>query len=115
MKRATALTAGIALIAAACLTMMMTLAAPEPASAICLCPSGGPYYSTPTNWGFGVDCSAAVSDLRAKTTTVARADCSPHGICATQLVYNCWFNGSQWQADGYLSYSCRDECGPLVP
>lgn len=115
MKQAVVISAGVAVVAVASLTVLMLVTTPAPALAICLCPEGGPFFSTPTNWGFGVDCSAAISDLRAKTTSVARASCNPYGICDTQLVYVCWFNGTQYQADGHLDYSCRDECGPIVP
>jgi hypothetical protein len=113
------LSAGALLVAG--LAVAIGFSTPEPACAICLCPDGPPNYQTPQDWGIGTDCSSAQSDLLSQTWAVAHADCSPHMPCNTSLVVEACHDPSetgvpgQYVADGYLKYSCRDECGPPTP
>ncbi|HEX9945773.1 MAG TPA: hypothetical protein VGG03_27515 [Thermoanaerobaculia bacterium] len=90
------------------------LSTPRAAWAICYCETYDDY-ATMMNWGMGVDCAAAHTDLLNHVNAEARADCGGTTYtCLGTLVITtqCWWNGSQYQEDGYRYYSCK-VCGPL--
>jgi hypothetical protein len=85
----------------------------RPAYALCYCETTNDY-STAQNWGFGSSCSAAQSDLASKVNAEAVGTCGTlFQTCLGPIHYtnSCWFNGSQYQSDGYRDYSCKT-CGP---
>ncbi|MEO6194501.1 MAG: hypothetical protein ABIS20_15935 [Thermoanaerobaculia bacterium] len=68
---------------------------------------------TDGTWGMGATCAAAESDLRDHIIALARDLCtSMEGLyCSTGptvFTGTCWWNGTQYQADGYGNpVNCR--------
>ncbi|HEX9945774.1 MAG TPA: hypothetical protein VGG03_27520 [Thermoanaerobaculia bacterium] len=92
------------------------LSTPNPAWAICFCPTNNDY-TTMMNWGMGADCTAAHNDLVSHVNAEAYANCgTSFQTCLGTLVIttSCWWNGSQFQEDGYRFYSCK-ECTEREP
>jgi hypothetical protein len=89
--------------------------------AICIpdpCPGGAPL-STPMVWGFGADCSEALSDATQQAFAYARSDCGRAIlVCNFSFVKtaSCFYSSSHqaYQQDGYGVYDCAS-CSPPVP
>lgn len=114
MRKLTLLSGTLLILA---LALMSGLSSPKPAWALCYCDPYEPYSYTPQNWGKGTSCSAAHSDLLARTAADARADCGATNTCLGNLIITgpCTdIGGGMYREDGYREYKCK-VCGPIGP
>lgn len=72
-------------------------------------PGGG----AASHWGFGSDCTAALSDLRAQLSAYANDVCAiegDYGRCAFSVIQtsSCFYSSGHgaYQIDGYTNFSC---------
>jgi len=114
MKRIAVL--GVLLVAV--LVCTAALSTPKPAQAIMCCDNGG--YSTSQHWVMKPTCAEAQSAFRAEALPEAQADCGGATLVCGATVPGCYsvvdeFGNTQWVADGWMYYGCKEPCGPIYP
>ena len=109
MKRTTLL--GLLLVAA--LTCAAAFSTPKPAHALLCCDNGG--YQTSQWWVWAPTCSEAQSTFRGYTLPEAQADCGGATRVCAVTIPNCLAWDGGWKINGYMTYGCKDDCGPIYP
>jgi len=109
MKRTTLL--GVLLVAVlACSAALTTV---RPAHAILCCEDGGS--SSVQHWKMASTCADAQAQWRAEALPEAQADCGGVTKVCNTSVPDCYLSNGMYVADGFLSWGCRVDCGPLTP
>ena len=67
---------------------------------------------TPTFWGTGADCTAALNDLTTKLDNYDVEQCTlvgdaPCGITNLVIVTSCFYSNGSYHTEGYAEYKCR--------
>jgi hypothetical protein len=109
MKRTTLL--GFLLVAVlACTAAFST---PKAAHALLCCDNGG--YQTSQWFVWAPTCSEAQSNFRAYTLPEAQAACGGVTKVCAATIPDCYPWNGGWKVNGVMTYSCREDCGPIYP
>jgi len=108
----------LGLLLVAILACTAALSTPRPAYAIMCCDNGG--YMTSLYWTKGPTCAQAQASFRALARPEANTFCGGSTLVCAMSIPPCYDWSSQDPANpffvsGYMTFGCKEPCGPLTP